>query len=83
MVAWLDIFLSIALPFVALGFFAVMGQWFLARAQNKAKSIELPLATQKDSQAHPAAGFELPGSPGWESAFEREVVRLHHKERGW
>jgi hypothetical protein len=81
--AWLDIFLSISLPFVAFAVFVVVGQWFLARAQHKVESIDLPLASRKDSQGHPVASFEPPGRLGWESALESEVVRLRHKERGW
>jgi hypothetical protein len=80
---WLDILLSISLPFMAFGMFALVGQWFLARAQNKVESTEHPLTTQKTSQTHQTASFEPPGQPGWESALEREVVRLRAKERGW
>jgi hypothetical protein len=80
---WLDIILSISLPFAAFGVFVLIGQWFLVRAQHKVESMELPLTTQKNSQTHEAASFEPPGQPGWESALEREVVRLRHKERGW
>jgi hypothetical protein len=79
---WLDIILSISLPFAAFGMFVLIGQWFLVRAQNKVESIDLPPATKEDARVHPTASFEPPGHLGWESALEREEVRLRRKERG-
>jgi hypothetical protein len=91
---WLDIFLSISLPFVAFGLFALVWKWFIGRAQAKGgsevyvqnfgpgASLDLTKPETQGSRP-PAPSFELPGGAGWESALEREVVRLRHKERGW
>ena len=79
---WLDILLSISLPFVAFAVFVFVGQWLLARAQNKIESIDSAVTTAKD---HPRRqdSYEPPGQPGWESALAREEVRLRLKARGW
>jgi hypothetical protein len=91
---WLDILLSISLPFVAFGLFALVWKWFIGRAQAKAGSgvyvqnfgagDTLDFTKPEAQGTRPSApSFQLPGGAGWESALEREVVRLRHKERGW
>jgi hypothetical protein len=90
---WLDIFLSLSLPFVAFGLFTLVWKWFIGRAQAKAGSgvYVQDLGTgpsqnftipEKQGSRPPAPSFELPGQPGWESALAREEVRLRLKERG-
>jgi hypothetical protein len=78
---WLDIFLSISLPFAAFGVFVLIGQWFLSRAQNKIESSDTAATISKDYPRRPDS-YEPPGQPGWESALAREEVRLRLKERG-
>jgi hypothetical protein len=91
---WLDIFLSISLPFVAFGLFILLWKWFIGRAQANAGSgvyvqslgagASVDFTAPETQRTRPAApSFDLPGQPGWESALAREEVRLRLKERGW
>jgi hypothetical protein len=78
---WLDIFLSILVPFLCFGLFALVLVWLAQRTPVSSRALSK--AQEMGPPAPRQSIVDAAGNARVEWAVDLEVQRLRHNERRW